>query len=73
MRPFGMDGSRKLSDILVDAKVPARRRPLVPIVRDGERIVWVAGVKSSEDYRVGPDTQRTVRLVWQPRRSEGTS
>jgi tRNA(Ile)-lysidine synthase len=73
MRPFGMDGSRKLSDILVDAKVPARRRPLVPIVRDGERIVWVAGVKSSEDYRIGPDTRRTVRLQWEPCPSEGTS
>jgi tRNA(Ile)-lysidine synthase len=73
MRPFGMEGSRKLSDILVDAKVPARHRPLVPVVRDGERIVWVAGVKSSEDYRVGPDTRQTVRLVWEPYSSEGTS
>ena len=71
MRPFGMTGSRKLSDILVDAKVPVRERPLVPIVRDGERIVWVAGVKSSEDYRVGPDTQRTVRLAWEPCRPKG--
>ncbi len=66
MRPFGMSGSRKLSDILVDAKVPARLRPLVPVVRDGERIVWVAGIKSSEEYRVGPATQRTVRLEWKP-------
>ena len=73
MRPFGMSGSRKLSDILVDAKVPARDRPLVPVVRDGERIVWVAGVKSSEDYRIGPDTRRTVRLQWEPCPSEGTS
>lgn len=72
MRPFGMSGSRKLSDILVDAKVPARQRPFVPVVRDGERIVWVAGVKSSEDYRVGPGTQRTVRLTWEPCPSEGT-
>jgi tRNA(Ile)-lysidine synthase len=73
MRPFGMSGSRKLSDILVDAKVPARMRPLVPVVRDGERIVWLAGVKSSEDYRVGPATTRTVRLVWEPRSAEGTT
>jgi tRNA(Ile)-lysidine synthase len=71
MRPFGMAGSRKLSDILVDAKVPARSRPFVPVVRDEERIVWVAGVKSSEDYRIGPGTQRTVRLTWEPRPSEG--
>jgi len=71
IRPFGMHGTRKVSDVLIDAKVPARRRGEVPVVRDGERIVWVAGVKSSEDCRVGPDTRRTVRLVWEPRCPEG--
>jgi tRNA(Ile)-lysidine synthase len=71
IRPFGMHGTRKVSDVLIDAKVPARRRGEVPVVRDGERIVWVAGVKSSEDFRVGPDTRRTVRLVWEPRGPEG--
>jgi len=67
MRPFGMDGSRKLQDVLTDAKVPARQRPLVPVVRDGERIVWLAGVRMSDDYRVGPDTLRAIRLHWTPR------
>jgi tRNA(Ile)-lysidine synthase len=66
MRPFGMAGSRKLQDILTDAKVPARERPGLPVVRDGERIVWVAGIRSSEEYRVGPSTRRTVRLTWKP-------
>jgi tRNA(Ile)-lysidine synthase len=66
-----MRGTRKVSDILIDAKVPVRRRSSLPVVRDGERIVWVAGVKSSEDYRVGPRTQRTVRLIWEPRSPEG--
>ena len=72
MRPFGMQGTRKVSDILIDAKVPARVRSQVPVVRDGERIVWLAGVKSSEDYRVGPRTSRTVRLMWEPTNPEGT-
>jgi tRNA(Ile)-lysidine synthase len=67
MRPLGMDGSRKLQDVLTDAKVPARQRPLVPVVRDGERIVWVAGVRMSEEYRVGPGTHRAIRLHWTPR------
>ena len=67
MRPLGMEGSRKLQDVLTDAKVPARQRPLVPVVRDGERIVWVAGVRMSEEYRVGPGTRRAIRLHWTPR------
>jgi tRNA(Ile)-lysidine synthase len=66
MRPFGMDGSRKVSDLLVDAKVPRRERGAVPVVRDGERIVWLAGVRASEEYRVVPQTARAVRLTWTP-------
>jgi tRNA(Ile)-lysidine synthase len=65
MRPLGMSGSRKLSDLLTDAKVPRRLRGAVPVVRDGERIVWLAGVRMSEEYRVGPDTKRAVRLTWE--------
>jgi hypothetical protein len=40
-------------------------------VRDGGRIVWLVGVKTSEDYRVGPRTKRTVALVWEPLDPEG--
>ena len=56
MRPLGMAGSRKLSDLLVDAKVPRRLRQATPVVRDGERIVWLAGVRMSDEYRVSPET-----------------
>jgi tRNA(Ile)-lysidine synthetase-like protein len=64
MRPLGMRGTRKLQDVLTDAKVPRGSRPLVPVVRDGERIVWVAGVRMSDEYAVGPGTVRAFRLEW---------
>jgi tRNA(Ile)-lysidine synthase len=67
MRPLGMAGSRKLQDMLTDAKVPARTRSRVPVVRDGDRIVWVAGVRMSEEYRIAPDSARTILLQWTPR------
>jgi tRNA(Ile)-lysidine synthase len=65
MRPFGMDGSRKLSDLLIDAKIPRRERALTPVVRDAGRIVWLAGVRMSEEYRTGQSTVRAVRLTWE--------
>ena len=65
MQPLGMSGSRKLSDLLTDEKVPRRQRNAVPVIRDGERIVWLAGVRMSEQYRVGPDTTRAFRLTWE--------
>jgi tRNA(Ile)-lysidine synthase len=65
MRPLGMDGTRKLSDLLIDSKVPRRHRPSTPVVRDGDRIVWLAGVRMSEEYRVGPETVRAIRITWE--------
>ena len=65
-RPLGMQGTKKVSDLLVDEKVPRRRRPTVPVVRDGDSIVWVAGVRMSEEYKVTPSTTRAVRLSWEP-------
>jgi tRNA(Ile)-lysidine synthase len=64
MRPLGMVGTKKLSDVLIDAKVPREKRPGTPVVRNGEDVVWVAGVRLSEDYRVTPETRAAVRLTW---------
>ena len=65
MRPLGMDGSRKLSDLLIDAKVVRRERGAVPVIRDGNRIVWLAGVRMSDEYRGSPSTRRAVHLTWE--------
>jgi tRNA(Ile)-lysidine synthase len=43
LRPVGLDGMKKVQDILVDAKVPAELRDLVPIVADAQGILWVVG------------------------------
>jgi len=64
MKPLGMTGSRKVSDVLTDSKVPRRLRSATPVVRDGEHIVWLAGVQMSEDYKVTGSTQRAFRLTW---------
>jgi tRNA(Ile)-lysidine synthase len=62
-RPFGMAGSRKLQDYLVDRKVPRSERDRVPLVVDGDdRIVWVVGHTVAEDFRV-TDPQQAVLLL----------
>jgi tRNA(Ile)-lysidine synthase len=62
MRPLGLAGSRKLQDILVDLRVPARRRPRVPLVVCGETILWACGVVSAEQGRITAETTRLVRF-----------
>ncbi|ABU56981.1 hypoxanthine phosphoribosyltransferase [Roseiflexus castenholzii] len=48
MRLEGGRGSRRLQDIMVDARVPRLWRSTWPIVVSGEQIVWVPGVGVAE-------------------------
>ena len=49
MRPAGGRGSRKLQDILVDARIPREERDSWPLVFAGERLAWVPGVAVDAD------------------------
>ncbi len=61
IRPLGLGGTKKLQDLFVDRKVPEPERDKVPLVVDArDRIVWVAGHATGEDFRV---TARTTAVV----------
>ncbi len=64
--PLGMNGrSKRLSDLLSEVGVPARERPLVPVVRRAPKgeIVWVAGIRADERARVTSTTKTLVVLT----------
>jgi tRNA(Ile)-lysidine synthase len=56
-------GTRKLQDVLVDAKVPREARPSVPVLAAGEDILWVPGLVRGRGAAVGPQTTRVVEGV----------
>ncbi|MGE5673208.1 MAG: tRNA lysidine(34) synthetase TilS [Mycobacterium leprae] len=43
--PVGMDGSKKLQDIMVDAKVPRRLRESIPLLVAGDEVLWIIGYR----------------------------
>lgn len=49
MRPAGGRGSRKLQDIMVDARVPREDRDYWPLVFAGDRLAWVPGIAVDAD------------------------
>jgi len=62
-RPQGMRGSEvRLSDFLINIKIPRRWRDQLPLVVARDRILWVAGLRLSEDARVRADTERVMYL-----------
>jgi tRNA(Ile)-lysidine synthetase-like protein len=49
MRPLGGQGTRKLQDLFVDARVPREDRDGWPLVFAGDRLAWVPGVAVDAD------------------------
>ena len=66
LRPLGMRGTKRVSDLLTDARVPPHRRRTTPVVLSGDTIVWVVGQRLAHDARVRPTTERIVQLAFQP-------
>lgn len=62
MQPFGMSGSKKLSDIFVDRKIPGRKRGGACVIEDADEILWLVGVTTAEKCRIAPETDKIVRI-----------
>ena len=62
IRPFGMKGSKLVSDLLTDIKMNVLDKQKQLVVCDGQAVVWVVGIRSSEDYRVDENTQNVLEL-----------
>lgn len=61
--PVGMKGTKKLQDLLVDAKVPRDARDRVPVVADARGIVWVVGLRLDRRAAAVPETARPLALT----------
>ena len=62
-RPLGAPGSRKLQDFFVDAGVTRASRHRVPLVVTRQDIVWVAGHRLDERFKVGPQTTSVLQMT----------
>ena len=61
-QPFGLDGSKKLSDLLLERRIPASQRASVLVVADGDGILWVVGLARAERTRLLPSTDKIVTI-----------
>ena len=67
IQPLGMEGtSVKLSDLMINAKIPKRARARWPLLLAGERILWVPGLRVSHEYRVCEKSQVVVSPELEP-------
>ena len=62
MAPFGMNGTKKIQDLLVDLKVPRSRRKRLAALCDQNQILWLVGVRRSNAAPVTGNTRLVLSI-----------
>jgi tRNA(Ile)-lysidine synthase len=51
-RPLGLPAEKKLNEFLIDRKIPREAREQIPLLVWNGKVVWVAGVAVSDEFKV---------------------
>lgn len=66
IEPLGIEGSKSLQDVFVDAGIPASRRATWPVVELNDSILWVPGLTRSRQLLVESSDSPVLRLQATP-------
>ncbi len=62
-KPLGMDHSKKVSDFLIDEKVPLALKNDIKVLVSGNDIIWIIGHRISNDFKIREGTQNVLKAV----------
>ncbi len=61
-QPLGMKGMKKVSDFLIDEKVPLFLKNKQYVLLSGHEIIWIIGKRIDHRYRITENTKQTLRI-----------
>jgi tRNA(Ile)-lysidine synthase len=61
-KPLGMNHRRKLSDFFIDLKLSTVQKKEIPIVCNKNQIIWIAGYRLDDSYKVSQNTKVYYKL-----------
>jgi len=64
-QPLGMKHKKKVSDFMIDLKIPLNLKERIPVFTSGENIVWVAGHRIDDRYKITSNTRKIFRIIKQ--------
>lgn len=60
--PFGMKGSKLVSDFLIDQKVDRFEKENVFVLESNSKIIWLIGLRRSDDFKVFANTSSLLKV-----------
>lgn len=64
LTPFGMSGQKKISDILIDKKIPVHEKQDLLVLVSAGTIVWMPGICSNDNFKITKKTKRYFKASW---------
>ncbi|MBR2961488.1 MAG: tRNA lysidine(34) synthetase TilS [Alistipes sp.] len=61
--PFGMGGRKKVSDFLIDQKVPVVEKRRQYVLLSEEQIVWIVGRRIDDRFRINDRTENILKIT----------
>jgi len=58
--PFGMTGSKLVSDYLIDNKISRFDKEKVWLLLSGQEVIWVIGRRTSDCFKIGSKTKEVI-------------
>ena len=65
IRPLGMRGNKKVSDILIDYKISILEKENIYVLESNNDIIWVIGVLINDKYKVDNNCRLFYKFVYQ--------
>ena len=65
LQPFGMNGTRLVSDLFTDAKFSANQKRSTPLLLRNGILLWVAGLRASRHFKVTAATTSVIKITFE--------
>ena len=62
IRPLGMEGSKKISDILIDKKTPLIEKDKTYVITSNGHIIWLIGYIINDLFKINNKTKRVYKI-----------
>lgn len=62
--PFGMQGSKKISDYLIDQKISRFEKEKIWLLCSDKKIVWLLGHRADDRFKVTEKTSNLLKITW---------